>query len=317
MRSMRPGPQQRLVEGLGQVRRHHREDAVLRRRLRAACRAAAARSRLSQPRGFFRPDISVSSACSVPMPPPPMPPMMIPSRQRLGWLAGRGCGRRGASSDAPRCAGSDSHRRCSIRRSPSTRRPSTPRPPASLPAVAERVGLVEEHDDAAVAEGELAQLPEQAFTLRMPTPMNIAWKAPGSTNTNGRPVSPATASAMQRLAGAGRTPQQDAAGHVAALAPRSLGLLEEDDALLHPGEHRVLAPDVGEAGLDVVGAVDVDAAARQEPEHGDELADDEEEPEHHLEDERQASRRDRRRGRGRRTAPGTTARPTWRRGRRR
>jgi hypothetical protein len=33
--------------------------------------------RLTKPRGFFRPDSSVSSACRVPMPPPPiMPPPM-------------------------------------------------------------------------------------------------------------------------------------------------------------------------------------------------------------------------------------------------
>ncbi len=38
------------------------------------------RCRFTNPRGFFRPDISDSSACSVPIPPPPpMPPMMIGS----------------------------------------------------------------------------------------------------------------------------------------------------------------------------------------------------------------------------------------------
>ena len=37
------------------------------------------------------------------------------------------------------------------------------------------------------------------FTLRMPTPMNMLMKAPGSTNTYGRPVSPATASAISVL----------------------------------------------------------------------------------------------------------------------
>jgi hypothetical protein len=35
-------------------------------------------TRLMNPRGFFSPDSSVSSACSVPMPPPPMPPFIIP-----------------------------------------------------------------------------------------------------------------------------------------------------------------------------------------------------------------------------------------------
>ena len=35
-------------------------------------------TRLTNPRGFFRPDISVSSACSVPMPPPIPPPPLPP-----------------------------------------------------------------------------------------------------------------------------------------------------------------------------------------------------------------------------------------------
>ena len=38
-----------------------------------------------------------------------------------------------------------------------------------------------------------------ALTLRMPTPKNIAVKAPGSTKTKGLPVSPATAWAISVL----------------------------------------------------------------------------------------------------------------------
>ena len=44
-------------------------------------------TRLMNPRGFFRPDNSVSRACSVPMPPPPMPPFIMPPTICLFRLA--------------------------------------------------------------------------------------------------------------------------------------------------------------------------------------------------------------------------------------
>ena len=45
--------------------------------------------RLRMPRGFFRPDSSVSSACSVPIPPPPpfIPPPMTNRLRRSGSSA--------------------------------------------------------------------------------------------------------------------------------------------------------------------------------------------------------------------------------------
>ena len=49
--------------------------------------------RLTKPRGFLRPDISVSRACSVPMPPPPpmfMPPMTNRLRRPVSG-AGSAC----------------------------------------------------------------------------------------------------------------------------------------------------------------------------------------------------------------------------------
>ena len=47
------------------------------------------RTRLDMPLGLVSPFISVSRACGVPIPPPPIPPMMIRSRQRLAPLRGR------------------------------------------------------------------------------------------------------------------------------------------------------------------------------------------------------------------------------------
>ncbi len=64
-------------------------------------------------------------------------------------------------------------------------------------------------------------------------------------------------------------------------------MLKEDDVLFHPLQHVVLAPDVREPRLDVVGEVHVDAAPGQQPENPDELHGDEEEAEHELQDERQ------------------------------
>jgi hypothetical protein len=82
---------------------------------------------------------------------------------------------------------------------------------------------------------------------------------------------------------------------VAALRLDRLRRLEQGDVLLHPREHVVLAPDVGEPGLDVVREVGLDTALRQEPEDGHELADGDDEEQHHLRDERQRLNQQRRR----------------------
>ena len=107
--------------------------------------------------------------------------------------------------------------------------------------------------------------------------MNMLMNAPGSTNTYGLPVSPATASAISVLPVPGGPHSRMPPGHVAALLLDLLGVLQEDDVLLDPLEHVVLAPDVGEPGLDVVGEVDVHPAPGQEPEDGDELDHDDQE----------------------------------------
>ena len=103
--------------------------------------------------------------------------------------------------------------------------------------------------------------------------MNMLMNAPGSTNTNGLPVSPAGRLRQQRLAGAGRAVEQYPAGGVAADVLDGFGVLEEDQVLAHPLLHRILAPNVVEAGVDVVGEVGLHPAARQEPEQQHELAD--------------------------------------------
>src|SRR5215472_2874554 len=95
-------------------------------------------TRLMKPRGFLRPDISVSSACSVPMPPPPiMPPAGMICR--TGPVRARG--RVGPEALHAGLAAE------------------------AAAAAAERVGLVEEDDHAAVPDRELAQLAEQALHL--------------------------------------------------------------------------------------------------------------------------------------------------------
>jgi hypothetical protein len=105
-------------------------------------------------------------------------------------------------------------------------------------------------------------------------------------------------------------PEQQAARHVAAAVLDQLGVLEEDDVLLDPLEHVVLAPHVGEPGLDVVGVVDVDAAPGQEPEQQAELGDREEQVDRVLEEGRQVVPQDRRDGhqRGYRRLVGDLAR---------
>ena len=93
--------------------------------------------------------------------------------------------------------------------------------------------------------------------------MNMLMKAPGSTNV-GPAGLPGDGLGHQRLARAGRAPQQEAARHVAALGLDLVRLLQEHDVLADPLDHVVLAPDVGEAGLDVVRVVGVDATAREQ-----------------------------------------------------
>ena len=82
----------------------------------------------------------------------------------------------------------------------------------------------------------------------------------------------------ERLAGAGRAPQEDSARDVATLCLDLVGVLQEGDVLLDQVEHVVLAPHRIEAGLDVLGKDDIDPTLAEEPEHQDEL------PHHHAHD---------------------------------
>ena len=152
---------------------------------------------------------------------------------------------------------------------------------------AQRVGLVEEHDHAAVAEREPAQLPEERLDLEDADAHEHVVERAGVDED----VWPAGLArhglGHERLAGAGRSPEQHAGGDVAALLLDGVRVLQEDDVLLDPVDHVVLAPDVAEEGGDVVGEVGVDAATREQPEQADELERDEEEREQQLHDERQ------------------------------
>ena len=181
--------------------------------------------RLRMPRGFLRPDSSVSSACSVPMPPPPppfIPPPMTNRLRRSGSGAGARRHRLAGEQRAGvlRQVGEPVAARVREGRRPHAAGPARDRP-AERPAVAQRVRLVEEHDHAAVAQRELAQLPEQRLDLEDPDAHEHVDERAG-VDEDVRPAG-LTGDRLghQRLAGAGRPPQQDAAGDVAALAPRS------------------------------------------------------------------------------------------------
>jgi hypothetical protein len=154
-------------------------------------------------------------------------------------------------------------------------------------AATECIGLVEEDDHAAVAHRKLAQLPEERLDLEDADAHEHLDESAG-VDEHERPSGLACYRfGDKRLAGARRAPQQDASGDIAAALLNRLGILEEDHVLLDLGEHVVLAPDIGEPGLDVVGKVDVYAAAREEPEQPDELKDDDEEVEDELDCKRQ------------------------------
>src|ERR1700728_4968465 len=110
--------------------------------------------------------------------------------------------------------------------------------------VAERVGLVEEDDHPAVPQRELAELAEEALDLedadahehvderaRVDEHVRLAGLARHRLR-------------HQRLAGAGRSPEQDAAGYVAAPGLDLPWVLQVQDVLLNTLQHMVLTPDV-------------------------------------------------------------------------
>ena len=79
-----------------------------------------------------------------------------------------------------------------------------------LTAVAERVGLVEEHDHAAVAQGELAQLAEERLHLEDADPEEHVRERARVDEDERLAGLTGDRFGHERLAGAGRPPQQDA-----------------------------------------------------------------------------------------------------------
>ena len=176
-----------------------------------------------KPRGFFSPDSSVSSACRVPMPPPPMPRHRASSGPapagRLGPELRTQLLR--CQQDRARVAGQvgDAVAARGLEGSTWTARdPPPPKiPPGVSAPVAEGVGLVEEDDHPAVAHRQLAQLAEQALDLQDAHAHEHVLEGAGVDEDERLAGLPGHRLGHQRLAGPGRSPQQDAAGHVAAL----------------------------------------------------------------------------------------------------
>ena len=160
-------------------------------------------------------------------------------------------------------------------------------------AVAERIGLVEEDDDSAVSQRELSQLPEQTLHLEHADAHEHVDERAGIDEDVRSPGLAGDGLGHQRLAGARRAPQKQAAGDVATLLLDRLRPLQEDDVLLHLRQHVVLSPHIGKAGLDVVRVVDVDPAAGQEPEDRNELEHDDKQDREDLQQHRKDLPQDR------------------------
>ena len=282
-------PQQRLVQRLGHVRGHHDEDPVLGRRLRPHAQRPTApavdqAARLLQPRqlGEQRLQRALPAATAHAV-------HAAHDEPAAGAGGLRRVVHRVAGEHPAGVVGQVGHAVAAR----ALERRAVPGAAAARPdlreraAAAERVGLVEEHDHAAVAERELAQLPEQRLDLEDADAHEHVVERAGVDEDVGPAGLARDGLGHQRLAGAGRPPEQHAGRHVAALLLDRVRVLQEDDVLLDPLDHVVLAPDVGEAGVDVVRVVGVDAAPGEQPEQPDELERDEEEREQQLQDQRQ------------------------------
>src|SRR5215207_419504 len=154
------------------------------------------------------------------------------------------------------------------------------------PTVAQRIGLVEEHNHPAVAQRELAQLTEQRLHLEDPDTKKHVDEGTWVDEDVRLSRLARDSFGHQRLAGPRRTPEQQPARYVSTLFLDLVRVLEEEDVFFNAREHVVLSPHVREPRLDVVRVIDVDTATRQQPEQADELEGDEEEGEGELEDER-------------------------------
>ena len=103
-----------------------------------------------------------------------------------------------------------------------------------LAAVAQRVGLVEEDDHAAVPQREPPQLTEERLHLEDADAHEHVDEGAGVDEYVRAAGLAGHRLGHQRLAGSRRPPQQQAARHVAAALLDQLGVLQEDDVLLDP-----------------------------------------------------------------------------------
>src|ERR1700737_3398729 len=99
------------------------------------------------------------------------------------------------------------------------------------PAVAERVGFIEEDDHPAVAHGELAQLSKQALDLHDADAHEHGLERAGVDEDKRLPSLAGDGFGHERLTRTGRAPQQDAARDVAAPLLDGFRVLEKDHVL--------------------------------------------------------------------------------------
>ena len=139
-------------------------------------------------------------------------------------------------------------------------------PAALAAAAAQHIGLVEEHDHAAVAKGELAQLAIEVLDLHRRNTDERLHERRWIDEHVWLTGLACRCFRHQRLAGAGWAPQQDAAGHVATAVFDLLRTLEEVEVLLDPANDVILAPDVGEPGLDLTRLEGLDTTDEEDAE---------------------------------------------------
>ncbi len=164
------------------------------------------------------------------------------------------------------------------------------RPPevttGELTTIAQSIGFVKENNHTAIPQGEFAQLAEKALHLHHTDAEEHGLEGARVDKDIGFPGLTGDRLRDQCLPGAGRAPQQDAPGHVPAPAFDLLRFLQVEDRFLDPGQNVVLAPHVGEPGLDVLGEVHIHTTAGEEPEQQRKLPDGDKHDKHDLYHER-------------------------------
>ena len=270
-----PGPEHRLVEHVRLVRREDVEDPVPRRWLRLhpeePPEAIRQSSRLLQPVHLRQERLQRPHAAA-------------PHASHDDALGLTSAERRGELEDGVATrVGDVSHpvarELVRPRRDRGAHRPAALR--AHVAAVPQRVCLVDEDDHAPVASGQLAELPVQRLDLQDADTHEHVDEGAGLDEDEGLRGLARDRLRHQRLARARRSPEEQATRDVAAALLDRLGVLEEDDVLLHALQNGVLPLHVGEPSVDVVGHVHLGAAPRHEPEDPADLQD----PERHDEEE--------------------------------